>query len=71
MIKKIFNFVILQEKVIIEHFASIADAIPIPLIVYNNPFATSIDINLNTIKILSDHPNICGIKDTDVRFSTQ
>lgn len=51
---------------IVEHFTNIADNTPVPLIIYNNPFATAIDINLRCIETLSDHSNIWGIKDTDV-----
>ncbi|XP_065222024.1 4-hydroxy-2-oxoglutarate aldolase, mitochondrial-like [Planococcus citri] len=56
----------MTQNVIVEHFTKIADSISVPLIVYNNPFATGIDLSLSTIQILADHPNICGIKDADV-----
>lgn len=57
-----------QDKLIIEHFTKLADSLPVPIIIYNNPMTTSIDISLNTIELLANHPNICGIKDVTVRI---
>jgi len=51
---------------IVEHFTTIANAVPIPVVIYNNPGTTGIDIGVDTIEILSDHPNIIGVKDGNV-----
>ncbi|XP_065223408.1 4-hydroxy-2-oxoglutarate aldolase, mitochondrial-like [Planococcus citri] len=56
----------MTQNSIIEHFTTIADAIPIPVVIYNNPGTTGIDISVDTIEILSKHPNICGVKDGNV-----
>lgn len=50
------------------HFTQIANSISIPLLIYNNPFTTGIDLTLDIIDELSKHPNIHGIKDIDVSF---
>ncbi|KAJ6646575.1 4-hydroxy-2-oxoglutarate aldolase, mitochondrial, partial [Pseudolycoriella hygida] len=51
---------------IVEHFTTIADAIPIPVVIYNNVGCTGIDMGVDTIDILSNHPNIIGVKDGNV-----
>jgi 4-hydroxy-2-oxoglutarate aldolase len=49
---------------LINHYHTIADASPIPTIIYNMPAATAIDIDANTVIQLATHPNIIGIKDS-------
>ncbi len=49
---------------LINHYRVIADACPIPVIIYNMPAATGIDIDANTVIQLAQHPNIAGIKDS-------
>lgn len=51
---------------IIDYFVQLADFISKPVIIYNATFVTGIDISVKTIKVLARHPNICGIKDSDV-----
>ncbi len=45
------------------HFRAVADAVEMPLIVYNVPSRTSSDILPETLGRLAAHPNIIGIKD--------
>ena len=45
------------------HFAAIADASPLPIIVYNVPSRTVTDIAVETLATLARHPKIAGIKD--------
>lgn len=45
------------------HFLCIADAVSIPLILYNVPSRTGVDLSLEDYEILTEHPNICGIKE--------
>lgn len=46
------------------HFRAVADASPIPVILYNMPANTGIDLEADTIAALARHPNIIGIKDS-------
>lgn len=45
------------------HFIAIADASPIPVVVYNVPSRTVADISVETLATVSRHPKIVAIKD--------
>ena len=46
-----------QEE-IYNHFKTIAEAVDLPIMVYNNPWSTGVDISVNTLARLSQLPNI-------------
>ena len=48
---------------VIEHFTRIADASPVPVILYNIPFRTGINMSAETTVELAQHPNIIGVKE--------
>jgi len=50
--------------VLINHYRTVADASPIPIVIYNLPPATGIDMSADLLVELSHHPNIIGVKDT-------
>ena len=49
---------------LIHHYQAVADAVPIPVMLYTVPKFTHVDINAATIARLAIHSNIVGIKDT-------
>jgi 4-hydroxy-tetrahydrodipicolinate synthase len=51
------------QKGLIEHFTYVADRVEIPMILYNVPSRTGVGIGAETYKILSQHPNISGVKE--------
>ena len=48
---------------LIEHFRHVADRVEIPMILYNVPSRTGIGLTAESCKLLSEHPNIIGIKE--------
>lgn len=53
----------------IAHFTAVADAVNKPIIMYNVPGRTGCSISEDAIKVLSKHPNICGIKEASGSIS--
>ncbi|HKL38979.1 MAG TPA: dihydrodipicolinate synthase family protein [Bacteroidales bacterium] len=47
-----------------DHYFAVADASPIPLIVYNMPANTGLDMDAETITAIAAHDNIIGLKDS-------
>lgn len=52
-----------QEE-LVNYFSRLADEVDLPLYLYNMPSHTGINIDLETVKKLADHPKIIGIKDS-------
>ena len=50
--------------VLSKYYESIADAAPVPVVLYNIPQNTSVALSPDTIARLSEHENIIGIKDS-------
>jgi 4-hydroxy-tetrahydrodipicolinate synthase len=51
------------QKGLIAHFTTVADAINIPVIIYNVPGRTGVNILPSTLAQLAKHPNIKGVKE--------
>lgn len=46
-----------------QHFKAIAEAVDIPLVIYNIPGRSVVDMSVETMARLADLPNIVGVKD--------
>jgi 4-hydroxy-tetrahydrodipicolinate synthase len=57
------------QKGLIAHYTAIADAVNIPVIVYNVPGRTGINVNADTLKTLSSHKNIVAVKEASGNIS--
>ena len=57
------------QKGLIRHFTAIADASTKPLILYNVPSRTGVNIEPSTYAALADHPMIAGIKEANGNIS--
>ncbi len=57
-------FVPLKQHELIYHYTAIADAVPVPVFLYNIPARTGNTIEPATARKLAEHPNIVGIKDS-------
>jgi 4-hydroxy-tetrahydrodipicolinate synthase len=47
-----------------EHYVAVADATSLPVILYNNPGRTGLDLSAGLVSRLAGHPNVVGIKDS-------
>ena len=54
---------------LVKMFTEIADASTAPVILYNVPSRTGVNIAPKTVATLADHPNICGIKEASGNIS--
>ena len=48
---------------LLAHYTAIADASPLPLVLYNVPSRTGVDLLPETVRALARHPHIAGIKE--------
>ena len=46
------------------HYRAIADAVDLPIIIYNIPSRSVVDMSVATMARLAKHPNIVGVKDS-------
>ena len=54
----------MKEAALMKHFSELADHSPIPILLYNVPKFTHINIAAEFVARLSEHPNIIGLKDS-------
>jgi 4-hydroxy-2-oxoglutarate aldolase len=54
----------MTHKAFVDYYTKVADAVKIPLIIYNVSKFTGVNIHFKTIAKLSKHQNIVGIKDS-------
>lgn len=57
-------FVPLNQRELINHYTAIADALSVPVFLYNIPARTGNTIEPQTARTLAEHPNIIGVKDS-------
>ena len=48
----------------VRHYHAVADGSPIPVMLYNYPANTGINLEAETVARIAAHPNVCGIKDS-------
>jgi len=54
-----------SQEGLVRHYLAIADAVDLPLILYNIPVRTSSRIEATTIATIAEHPNVVGLKESD------
>lgn len=54
----------MKEEILYGYFTDVADESPVPVMLYNMPGNTGINLSSGLIARLSKHPNIVGVKDT-------
>jgi 4-hydroxy-2-oxoglutarate aldolase len=53
-----------KPEVFVEHYRRVADASPIPVLLYSVPQFTGVALEAKEVAMLSEHPNIVGIKES-------
>lgn len=48
----------------VAHYTAVADAVSVPVLLYNYPAVTGLTLTPDTVGALARHPNIAGIKET-------
>ena len=51
------------------HYRAIADAVDLPVIIYNIPARSVVDMSVETMARLARHPNIVGVKDATANLT--
>ncbi|MBN1657222.1 MAG: dihydrodipicolinate synthase family protein [Anaerolineae bacterium] len=49
---------------LVHHYQAVADVSPIPIMIYNLPGNTGVNVDAQTVARIAEHPNVAGIKDT-------
>jgi 4-hydroxy-2-oxoglutarate aldolase len=53
-----------KPEVLIAHYRRVADASPIPVLLYSVPIFTGVTLEAAEVGVLAEHPNIVGIKES-------
>ncbi|XP_006157400.1 4-hydroxy-2-oxoglutarate aldolase, mitochondrial [Tupaia chinensis] len=54
----------MSSAALIQHYTKVADLSPIPVVLYSVPANTGLDLPVDAVVTLSQHPNIVGMKDS-------
>ena len=54
----------ISQETLLNHYTAVADAAPVPVLLYSMPALTGVKIEPETVARLSEHPNIAGVKDS-------
>ena len=55
---------LMTKEALVSHYKEVADSSPIPVIMYNMPACSGLDMSAEIIAEASHHPNVVGIKDS-------
>lgn len=53
-----------DRREVVHHFRAVAEAVDLPIMVYNNPVSYKVDIDVETLKLLAAIPNIVCVKES-------
>ncbi len=55
---------VMTPEALLHYYREVADKSPVPVLLYNFPQLTGLDLSVEVIAELAEHPNIAGIKDS-------
>ena len=58
-----------SQQEMVEYFSHLADCVNLPLYLYNMPSCVKVFLETDTVKKLSEHPNIAGLKDSSANMT--
>lgn len=58
-----------SQRGLVKHFTAVADSVNIPIVLYNVPSRTGLNISIDAYKELAKHPNIVATKEASGNFS--
>ncbi|MFN5962419.1 MAG: dihydrodipicolinate synthase family protein [Verrucomicrobiota bacterium] len=58
-----YYFPMTQDE-LVRYYLDLADALPLPLFLYNMPAMTKVPVSTETVRRIMDHPRIIGMKDS-------
>ncbi len=61
----------MNDDALFAHFWSVADKSPIPILIYNVPQFTGINVSASLVQRLSAHENVAGIKESSANIALQ
>jgi 4-hydroxy-tetrahydrodipicolinate synthase len=53
---------------LVAHYRALASACPVPVLLYNVPSRTGVNLSIEAVHALAEHPNICGLKEADTNL---
>jgi 4-hydroxy-2-oxoglutarate aldolase len=54
----------LTDDAMIGYYTDVAEAVPVPVVAYNAPGFTGMTLTPKVVEVISQHPNVIGMKDT-------
>jgi 4-hydroxy-2-oxoglutarate aldolase len=54
----------MTHEAFVRHYTAVADSSPVPVLLYNYPAVTGVNLAPDTVARLAEHPNIAGMKET-------
>jgi len=58
-----------SQQELVEYYTALADALPLPLYLYNMPSCVKVFLEPVTVEKLAEHPNIVGLKDSSANMT--
>ncbi len=59
-----------SQRGLLRHYLTVAEASPLPVVIYNVPSRTGVDISADTLAVLSEHENVAGYKEASTDLNS-